>query len=228
MASARSRLLAGLRLDRRTLLLAGLGTLAAACGKAVRTVAGATGSGSPPGSTPTSPRVTGPPPSSASPVPAALRIPDRVLREDAPVLDGAWKGTWRSSDGSTGPLGLTVAIDVQARTARVEVTVGPGFFAADASPASEALEADLNAFAYMRPPYQGSSTIVGDWTLTGFGYGFVQLDSTGIPGHPEVAAFHTKGYVWGPNALPDGGAPFAYTITRTDGTTVKGSFTLRT
>ena len=70
--------------------------------------------------------------------------------------------------------------------------------------------------------------VVGTWTLTRLGYGFVQLDTTGIPGHPEIATFHTKGYVFGPSVLHDGGLPFSYILTRTDGKVIKGDTVLRT
>ena len=217
----------GRLIDRRTLLLGGLASLAAACAKAVKRASG--GPGSPASSATTSSSSTAASPSpSPTPVPAALRIPDRVLKEDAPVLNGDWKGTWKSSDGSTGPFELAVAIDPGGRTARLTVSLGPGFYGPGSAPVNETLDFDLDDYAYMKPPYHGTSMVAGTWTLTGLGYGFVQLDTTGIPGHPEIVTFHTKGYVFGPSVLPDGGLPFSYILTRTDGKVIKGDTVLRT
>jgi hypothetical protein len=201
----------GILTNRRSVLIGGLVAFAAACSRAVKKGTG--------GSEVPQPDL--------SPVPAGQRIPDEVLAQDAPQLNGTWKGTWSSSDGSSGPFQLKVAIDAKARTAHLEVSMGPGFYGKGSGPISESLDFDLDDYPYMKPPYRGASSVVGSWTLTGLGYGFVQLDTTNIPGHPEVATFHTKGYVFGPQVLPDGGLPFFYEIGRKDGTKVSGSTVLR-
>jgi hypothetical protein len=208
-------------------VLYGVVMLAAACAKSASKVSGGLSSG--PTSRGSSGPSTAPTPASpgTSPVPAAARIPDRVLRMDAPALNGKWSGRWKSSDGSAGPFDLDVAIDAASRNARLVGALGPNFFGRGAASVQETINADLNDYAYMKPPYVGTSQIFGRWVLTGLGYGFVQLDTTNIPNHPEIAKFHTKGFVFGPEVLPNGSLPFAYKLTRTDGTVVTGRIILR-
>ena len=103
------------------------------------------------------------------------------------------------------------------------LSLGPGFYGSGASGSSETLTFDLNDYPYVHPPYVGTSAILGNWTMTGPGYGFVELRTKDIPDHPEIGSFWTNGYVQGPFTLPDGGLPFHFKITQSEGSVRKGT-----
>ncbi len=163
---------------------------------------------------------------SLTPVPAAERIPDEVLRSDA-SFNGTYRATWMASDGAKGTVTVVASIDPSKRTAHGTLSIGPGFFGSGSAAAAETVDLELDDFAYEKPPYSVTSSILGPLTVTGMGSLFVQLDSTSVPGHPEIRSLSIKGFVTGPDILADGGMPYTYQIHLTSGSTISGTAVFR-
>ena len=164
--------------------------------------------------------------SSLTPVPPAERIPDEVLKSDA-SFNGTYRASWKASDGTNGTATAVASIDPSKRSAHGTLSLGPNVLGSGAKAATETIDLDLNDFAYEKPPYSVTSSIFGPMTVTGMGSLFVQLESTSVPGHPEIRSFSVKGVLTGPDVLPDGGMPFQYEIRFTDGKAVSGTAVFR-
>jgi hypothetical protein len=207
-------------LPRRLFLtLLGATTVSAACSKATPAASGGTSpsaGSSTPGPSPT-PTLT--------PVPAAERIPQQAV-QGATGYNGSWKGTWQAN-GASGTIGVTVKIDAKTRKATGSIDLSEGFFGPGTAPATYSVDVNLDDYAYEMPPYTIQTPLLGEVTLTGMGYGYVQIASKGVTGYPNIASFQSKGYLTGPfTETGPGGVeilPFTYTIGMTDGTDIKGT-----
>lgn len=160
-----------------------------------------------------------------TPVPAADRIPQDAV-QGATGYNGSWKGTW-AANGASGTIDVMVQIDAKARTATGSLNVSDGFFGPGSAPASYSVDVNLDDYAYEMPPYTIQTPLLGAVTLTGMGYGFVQITSKGVTGYPNIASFQSKGYLTGPFTETGAGGveilPFTYTIEMNDGTAINGT-----
>jgi hypothetical protein len=97
------------------------------------------------------------------------------------------------------------------------------------SAASYSVHVNLDDYAYEMLPYTIQTPLLGEVTLTGMGYGYVQIASKGVTGYPNIASFQSKGYLTGPftGSGPGGTSilPFTYRITMTDDSSIAGTIT---
>src|SRR5262249_6383000 len=179
-------------LSRRLFLtLLGATAVSAACSKAPSSASGGTSPSS--GSAPPRPSPT----PTLTPVPAADRIPQEAVNSAAQGYNGSWKGTWKAN-GATGTVEVTANIDAKARTATGSFQASEGFFGPGTAPASYSVDVNLDDYAYEMPPYTIQTPLLGEVTLIGQGYGFVQIASKGVTGYPNIASSQSKGYLTGP------------------------------
>lgn len=157
------------------------------------------------------------------PVPAAQRIPADAIK-GAASFTGTYQGTWSGGNG-TGTATVKVSLDSGRRTATGDITLDPGFFGSGTPSLNEHLDFNLDDYAYEMPPYQRTSEIFGPVILTGPGRGFVRLDGTAIPHHPEIKSFSIQGVLTGPGASANGDLPFRYEMHQANGNVVAGALT---
>jgi hypothetical protein len=212
-------------IDRRDLVLGFLAlTIVAGCGGGSSPTAAKTTTTLPATSSPSSSSTaTTAPSTSRATVPADQRIPDDVLASDAQGYNGTWSATFTHADGTSGPLSVNVAIDAAARTASVTINIGAGFFGPGAAAASETKTYNIDDIGWDQQHFEGSSTLFGTGMLDrpSIGSGQVEIKGTQLPGRPDVASIDIQASRL--NFVEP--HPFAYTITRTDGSTITGTAT---
>jgi hypothetical protein len=170
-----------------------------------------------------SPKPTAGPGATLNPVPGDQRIPQAVLTDAEQGYAGTWKATWKDSRGGSGSAQVTAQIDPAGRTGSVSLDLSDGLFGQGSVGTKGTVWGSLDVVAYEKPPYTIPTPVLGTVTLTGPGYGYVQIATTSIPGQPDVASFIAKGFLTGPDILPDGSLPFTYTIVLKDGSKITGS-----
>jgi hypothetical protein len=157
----------------------------------------------------------------AAVVPSSKRIPASVLKGWAD-FNGTYSGTWRDSTAAIGTLKVVARIDASKRTATFTLSIGRSFLGRGSPARTETLLLRVDDYPFQQY-VQVATTILGPVTLSGPRFGYVRLDAHRIPGHPEITSFSIKGYVTGPDVLPNGNLPFHYEIRRKSGPALTGN-----
>src|SRR6266496_3424587 len=97
----------------------------------------------------------------------------------------------------------TCALPISGRTGSISLDLSDGFFGEGSAATNGTISGSLDVIAYEKPPYTIPTPVLGSVTLTGPGYGYVQIATTSIPSQPNVASFAAKGFLTGPDVLPD-------------------------